>query len=235
MMDKIHTNKAYEHELKTLRDRILAMAGRVEKMIANSIKALVLNDIALAKSTIEFDRGIDREEMLIDKMCLEMLARRQPLGQDLRFIVCVLKMVTYFERLGDLAVKISQRVASLPPATSDMKLDIIEAMGRSVQLMVRDTVEAFLLRDVHRAKSVLRQDDALDENYHQCMRLYILKLNKDHQDVEVYFHLLSIAKWLERMGDHCTNVAELIIFMVHGEDIRHKILDQNDNWTTLVP
>lgn len=91
MMDKIHTNKAYEQELKSLRDRIVGMGSRIEKMIESSMRALLQNDVALAKATIEFDRNIDREEMLIDKLCVEILARRQPLGQDLRFVVSILK------------------------------------------------------------------------------------------------------------------------------------------------
>src|SRR5687767_8666329 len=112
-MTTSHTNKAYESELRLLRDRILVIASRIEKMIESSVQALKENDIVLAKKTVDYDKSIDRDEMIIDRQCIELLARRQPLGQDLRFIVAVIKMVTYFERLGDLAVKICHRVIKL--------------------------------------------------------------------------------------------------------------------------
>lgn len=235
MMDKIHTNKAYEQELKALRDRIVGMGSRIEKMIESSMRALLQNDVALAKATIEFDRTIDREEILIDKLCVEILARRQPLGQDLRFVVSILKIVTYFERLGDLAVKICQKVPTLGPKSNEINMSQLQTMAERAQLMLRDTVDAFLLKDVQKAKSVLRQDDVMDEIHHHCVRTFILQMGQSQSRAEAYYDLLSVVKWLERMGDHCTNVAELVIFMVHGTDIRHKILDQNGDWTTLVP
>lgn len=220
-----HTNKAYASELRLLRDRILLIAGRVEKMIANSIKALRENDATLARQTIDYDKSIDRDELIIDRQCIELLARRQPLGQDLRFIVAVLKMVTYFERLGDLAVKISQRVIKLKRAESKYNVDGIEEMAAGVQAMIKDTLEAFLLKDYQKACFVIKQDDAIDDIYHITTKRYIKEMAGPDHDVESYYHLLSIAKWLERMGDHCTNLAELIIFMIKGEDVRHKHTD----------
>lgn len=221
-MTKGHTNKAYDNELRLLQDRILLIAGRVEKMVANSIKALSQNDVVLARETIDYDKKIDREELLIDRLCIELLARRQPLGQDLRFVVSVIKMVTYFERLGDLAGKISQRVIKLKNWQTPYRVEGIEDMAKGVQAMIKDTVEAFVRSDHKKAMSVIRQDDMIDDIYHNTARLLINEMNSHQHDVENYFHLLSIAKWLERMGDHCTNLAELIIFMIRGEDIRHK-------------
>lgn len=223
-MTKIHTNKAFESELRLLRDRILVIAGRIEKMIESSIKALAENDIELAKKTIDYDRSIDRDEMIIDRQCIELLATRQPLAQDLRFVVAVIKMVTYFERLGDLAVKICHRVVMLKGAKQEHDLEGIMKMAHGVEAMLKETLEAFLFRDTKRALAVIRDDDAIDEIYHSTTKYYIKEMAK-HHDVEGYYHLLSIAKWLERMGDHCTNLAELIIFMVKGEDIRHKVTE----------
>lgn len=223
-MTKIHTNKAFESELRLLRDRILVIAGRIEKMIESSIKALAENDIELAKKTIDYDRSIDRDEMIIDRQCIELLATRQPLAQDLRFVVAVIKMVTYFERLGDLAVKICHRVVMLKGAKQHHDIQGIMKMAHGVESMLKETLEAFLFRDTKRALAVIRDDDAIDEIYHSTTRYYIKEMAQ-HHDVEGYYHLLSIAKWLERMGDHCTNLAELIIFMVKGEDIRHKITE----------
>lgn len=221
-MTNYHTNKSYDSDLRLLSDRILLIASRVEKMVANSVKSLAQNNIALARETIDFDKIIDKDEMLIDRQCLELLAQRQPLGQDLRFIVSVIKMVTYFERLGDLAVKICHRVVKLKPIKNKDALNGIEEMARLVQAMIKDMVEAFLLRDNRRALQVIHQDEAIDEVYLHTTRLYIKEMASSSEEMESYYHLLSIAKWLERMGDHCTNLAELIIFMVKGEDIRHQ-------------
>jgi phosphate transport system protein len=221
-MTKNHTNKAYEHELRLLRDRILLIAGRVEKMVATSIRALSLNDTALARETIDYDKNIDRDEMVIDRQCIELLARRQPLGEDLRFIVSVIKMVTYFERMGDLAVKISHRVIKLKHSEIDYSIDGLEGMARGVQTMIKDTVEAFLLRDSKKASHVIKQDETIDSIYHLTTKRYIKEMTELGQDIESHFHLLSIAKWLERMGDHCVKLAKLIIFMVMGEDVRHQ-------------
>jgi len=221
-MPTYHTNKSYDSDLRLLSDHILLIASRVEKMVINSVKALSHNDIKLAQETIAYDKIIDKDEMLIDRQCLELLAQRQPLGQDLRFVVSVLKMVTYFERIGDLAGKICQRVIKLNTQKNPGSIRGIEEMALLVQEMIKEVIEAFLLQDNSRAVCVIQQDDAIDEIYHQTTRLYIKEMADSGQQTEAYFHLLSIAKWLERMGDHCTNLAELIIFMVKGEDVRHQ-------------
>lgn len=219
-MTKNHTNKAYEHELRLLRDRILLIAGRVEKMVDNSIRALAHRDTSLAHETIAYDKSIDRDEMVIDRQCLELLARRQPLGEDLRFVVSVIKMVTYFERMGDLAVKICHRVIKLK--NHESSIDGLLTIARGVQAMLKETVQAFLLRDCKKANLIISQDRAINDIYHQITKRYIKEMTEQVQIIEPHFHLLSIAKWLERMGDHCTSLAELIIFMVKGEDVRHQ-------------
>jgi phosphate transport system protein len=223
-MPTLHTNKSFDSDLRLLSDHVLLLTGRVERMIACSIKALSENNRELAKETINFDQVIDKDEMLIDRQCLELLAQRQPLGQDLRFIVAILKMVTYFERLGDLAVKICGRVLKQKPLNDKSALEGIEKMGSLVQAMMKEMEEAFLLKDNARAMKVIKQDDLIDEVYVETSRLIIKKMTHEHEDMEAYYNLLSIAKWLERMGDHCTNLAELIIFMIKGEDVRHQQL-----------
>jgi phosphate transport system protein len=221
-MTKTHINRAYNSELQLLRDHILLIAGRVEKMIGNSVKALVQDDLVLARLTIDYDKSIDRDELLIDKLCIEIIARRQPLGQDLRFIVSVIKMVTFFERLGDLAVKVCQRVIKLKRSDKKYPIEGILELAAGVQAMIKDTLDAFLLEDYKKACSILRQDKAIDDVYHTVSKRYIKEMATNTADFENYYHLLSITRWLERMGDHCTNLAELIIFMIKGEDVRHK-------------
>lgn len=222
-MVKSHINRAYNNELRNLRDRIQLITQRVEKMLGNTIKAMVENDEELARATIDYDKNVDRDELVIDRICIEILARRQPLGHDLRFVVSVIKMVTYFERLGDLAAKICQRVIKLNRAEKHYDVKALEEMAHGVQDMIKDTVYAFMNEDYEKALFVLRQDRNINELYHAASKYYIQEMSSP--EFENYHHLLSIARWLERMGDHCTNLAELIIFMIKGEDIRHKVID----------
>lgn len=219
-MMKNHTNSAYDNELRLLKDRILLIAGRVERMLANAIKSLVENNAILARKTIDEAKEIDRDELLIDRFCLELLARRQPLGQDLRFIVAVTKMTAYFDRLGDLTAKICQRIIDLKGAKEFMAIESLVTMAKGVQGMIKETLEAFLARDCAIALSVMKKDIAIDEIFHLTTKNLIAAMNTQ-EEAENYYHLLSIAKWLERMGDHCVNLAELIVFMIKGEDIRH--------------
>jgi len=221
-MIKHHTNRAFDNELRLLRDRLLLLAGRVEKMAALSIKALSEHDTALAHATMDYYKTIDGSDLLIDRLSIELLARRQPCGQDLRFIVSVIKMVVCFERLGDLANKICKRVIDLKRINSNYDSGDLASMALHVQAMVKEVLDAFVYKDCHRASSVITQDVALDEIYRIITRNFINEMSQRKEDAENYYHLLSIAKWLERMGDHCTNLAEIILYMINGDDVRTK-------------
>jgi len=220
-MIKPHTDRVYEHELKTLRERLLRMAGRVEQMIADSVKALVEQDVQLARRTIEADRVVDRAEVETDELCLVILAKRQPVASDLRFITLSLKMVTDLERIGDLAVNICERAIDLgqdPPLKPWVD---VPRMAAIVQGMVRDAIDAFVAGDVQRAQSVVDRDQSLDDLYTRVFRDLLSTMLNDGSKVERGIHAQSVAKWLERMGDHATNLAEQVVFMVKGKDIRH--------------
>jgi len=220
-MIKPHTDREYENELKKLRDRLLRMAGRVEQMIADSVKALVEQDVQLARRTIEADRLVDRAEVETDELCLVILAKRQPVASDLRFITLSLKMVTDLERIGDLAVNICERAIDLgqdPPLKPWVD---VPRMAGIVQGMVRDAIDAFVAGDVQRAQSVVDRDQSLDELYTRVFRELLSTMLNDGSKVERGIHAQSVAKWLERMGDHATNLAEQVVFMVKGKDIRH--------------
>jgi phosphate transport system protein len=220
-MIKPHTDREYENELKKLRDRLLRMAGRVEQMIADSVKALVEQDVPLARRTIEADRFVDRAEVETDELCLVILAKRQPVASDLRFVTLSLKMVTDLERIGDLAVNICERAIDLgqdPPLKPWVD---VPRMAGIVQGMVRDAIDAFVAGDVQRAQSVVDRDQSLDELYTRVFRELLSTMLNDGSKVERGIHAQSVAKWLERMGDHATNLAEQVVFMVKGKDIRH--------------
>lgn len=220
-MPTLHTDREYEQQLQQLRRDLLRMAERVEQMIANSVTALVEGDTGLARNTIENDHLVNRDEVEIDERCLQILARRQPMASDLRFITLALKMVTDLERIGDLAVNICERavdLANLPPLAP---WDKVPRMAEIVRSMVRDALNAFVTSDALMAQQVIERDDEVDGLYMEFC-LNILPLMAQSADyVERGVHIQSVAKVLERMADHATNLAEQVVFMVKGKDIRH--------------
>ncbi len=220
-MGKVHTDREYENDLKKLRERLLKMAGRVEEMIADSVKSLVERDVELARRTIDADRLVNRAEVEVDELCMVILAKRQPVASDLRFVTLSLKMVTDLERIGDLAVNICERALDLGEDAPLKPWVDVPRMGSIVQAMVRDAIDAFVAGDVDRAQSVIDRDKALDELYIRVFRDLLASMLDDGSKVERGIHAQSVAKWLERMGDHATNLAEQVIFMVKGKDIRH--------------
>lgn len=220
-MGKVHTDREYENDLKKLRESLLKMAGRVEEMIANSVKALVERDIELARSTIAADHLVNRAEVETDELCLVILAKRQPVASDLRFITLSLKMVTDLERIGDLAVNICERAIDLGHDAPLKPWVDVPRMAAIVQAMVRDSIDAFVAGDADRAQSVIERDRELDELYIRVFRELLSAMLANTSVVERGIHAQSVAKWLERMGDHATNLAEQVVFMVKGKDIRH--------------
>ncbi|MES2503639.1 MAG: phosphate signaling complex protein PhoU [Myxococcota bacterium] len=220
-MSKLHTDRGYENELIDLKSRLAAMAYDVQKMIQKSILSLETKDTKLAEEVILKDHEINREEIEIDELCLFLLARRQPLGMDLRFVTILLKMVTDLERIGDLAASIANKTLKLQKMPSIDMPPLIFDLAKGVQKMLQLAIEAFLDGDAVKASSILKKDDDIDELYHQVFRALLKDMAKNENLIEPLVQVQSIAKWLERIGDHCTNLAEFVVFMVSGENIRH--------------
>ncbi|MEM6531190.1 MAG: phosphate signaling complex protein PhoU [Myxococcota bacterium] len=220
-MRKAHTDREFENELRVLRERLLAMAGWVEQMIAQSTRALVERDDELAKATIELDRNVNRTELETDELCMVILARRQPMASDLRFITLALKMVTDLERIGDLAVNICERAIDLNKQAQLKPYRVIPRMAETVQSMVHDAIEAFVNGDETTAYDVIARDDLVDDLYSDVFIDLLNIMTNDPAAVERGIHVQSVAKFLERMADHSTNLAEQVIFMVKGKDVRH--------------
>lgn len=216
-----HTARQYEEELSQVRESLLLMAGRVEQMISRAGQALVDRDAELARETIEEDRAVNRAEVEIDELCLLILAKRQPMASDLRFVTLVMKMVTDLERIADLAVNICERTIDLSKGASVVVHAEIPRMTQVVESMVKDAIDAFVNRDSSKAWAVIKRDDEVDELYHRVFEDSLERMRVDPQSVHQLIHVQSVAKWLERMGDHSTNLAELVIFMVEGRDVRH--------------
>jgi phosphate transport system protein len=216
-----HTDREYEGELSLLQERLLRMAGRVEEMIDFATRSVMTRDRELACRTIALDAQVNRDEVEIDELCLTILARRQPLASDLRFIASALKMVTDLERVGDLAVNISERAIAL---TEEPPLPPVAAVPRMTMLVrraVQRAMDAFVRGDDELARNVIARDDEIDELYHQTLRALLEVMRQDASAIQRGIHLQAVVKFLERIGDHATNLAEEVVFLVQGKDIRH--------------
>jgi len=217
-----YTDRTYAEELRVVRERLLRMAGRVENMIEQSMKALVERDAELAKATIICDHDVNQDEIDLDALCLDLLARRQPMASDLRFIILTMKMVTDLERIADLAVNICERAIDLAHKKAIGPYQNIPHMAVLVRSMIHDAIDAFVERDVEKARMVISLDDEVDELYHVVFRALLNVMRDDTTVVHRGIKLQSVAKYLERIGDHATNLAEQIIHMIEGTDVRHE-------------
>jgi phosphate transport system protein len=220
-MAKTHTDKAYEAELTALREQLLEMGGLVETAIAASVRAVVERDAALAEQVKVRDRQINRMEVAIDQACRRVLALRQPAASDLRFITTALKIVTDLERMGDLAVNIAERAADLAQAPALRPLHDLVKLGELSQAQLKQALDAFVTGNADQAEAVLRGDDHLDALYLKIFNDLLGLMMEDPRSIRRATSILFAAKHLERFGDHATNLAEMVIFMVKGTDVRH--------------
>jgi phosphate transport system protein len=213
-----HTVKSYDEELRQLRDTIARMGGMVESQLALATSAMVKRDVALASRVVETDPQVDAIDRDISHQVVKMLALRQPMASDLRLIVSAMRVASDLERIGDYAANVAKRsivLAQMPPQVS---LGPLERMSRMVQEMLKDTLDAFMSDDDPKAMAVWRRDEAVDEMYSAVFRTLLTYMMEDPRNITPCTHLLFIAKNLERVGDHATNIAETIHFAVVGEE-----------------
>ena len=224
MEGRQHTDPHYEQELKALHLKILEMGGFVEKQIARAVDALVRRDDALATLTVEGDHTANRMDVEIDEFCIRLLALHQPAARDLRLITIGLKITTDLERIGDMAVNLCERTLELNREPTLKPFIDIPKMAEVAQGMLRRSLDAFVREDVAQALDVCREDDTIDALNGQLFRELLSYMLEDPQTITRSIRLLFIAKYLERIADHATNIAEMVVFMVKGKSIRH--LDQ---------
>lgn len=220
-MASTHTSKVYEHELRSLRDKLLLMGSLVEEMIQKGSTALSTRDTGLAKATIRLDRRINRLECEVDELCMRILATRQPVASDLRFVTAALKIVTDLERIGDLVVNICERVEELNEEAPLSPAEELPILAEEAGALVREALDALVARDVDRARQLLARDDQIDEHYARIFRDVLALMSRDPSTVYRATRIQSVAKYLERIADHATNIAESVVFLVKGTDIRH--------------
>jgi len=216
-----HIYKAFDMELKELKEKLLHEAGLVERAIQDAIKALLERTSDVARKVIEDDDWINTLEVEIDEFCLKLLALRQPAARDLRFITTAIKINYDLERIGDMAVNICERVLELNQESQLKPYIDLPTMANIVQTMVKESLDAFVKEDVQLALKVTQDDEQVDNYLDQIFRELLTYMMQDARTISRATRLLFISKNLERMADHAVNIAELVIFMVEGKIIRH--------------
>ena len=211
-----HTVKVFDDEIGRLRGLISQMGGLAEDAIANAMKALQRNDIALAREVRAADKQIDAIEAEVERLAVQIIALRAPMAIDLREVVAALKIAGVVERIGDYAKNIAKRVPMIESEYRIEPISILPAMGRMASEMVHDVLDAFAARDFEKAMRVVDSDAALDDFYDSIFRTLVTYMVENPKTVSQVAHLLFVAKNLERIGDHATNVAEMVYFAATG-------------------
>ena len=215
--------RRFDEELAELKQQILRMGSLVEGQIRQALKALVDRDDALAKQVIENDRQVNTMDVAVDEACLELLALQQPAARDLRFITTAMKISTELERMSDLSENICERALELHEEPQlKPYIDIPLMADRAIQ-MVGEALDAFVRGDSALARRVLDEDDYIDELNEQIFRELLSFMMENPQTISRAIRLSFISKYIERIADHATNVAELVVYMVEGKIIRHMI------------
>lgn len=222
-MERQHASHAFDQELNEVREKLITMGGVVESMITDAVTALVERDDRLADAVIARDHTVNSYEVSIDEKCLEILARRQPAARDLRFITLALKIVTDLERIGDQCTNFAKRVKELNQEPPLKPYIDIPRMAHLASEMVTRALDAFVRSDDTLAVTVCEDDQRVDDLLQQVQRELFSFMIEDPKTISRALKLLYVSKSLERMADHATNIAEMVVFMVKGKDIRHTI------------
>jgi len=212
-----HTVRSFDEELEQLTRKIVQMGALVERQVAEAIRALVERDGDAAAAVIEHDDEVDELEEAIDQEAIRILATRQPMAIDLRMVAMALKISNDLERTSDYAVNIARRVQRLIDRPPLKPLVTIPRMAELAQLMIKDVLDAYVRRDADRALDVWRRDDEVDQYYNSLFRELLTYILEDPRNTGVCIDLLFIAKNLERIGDHATNIAEKVHYIVYGD------------------
>lgn len=213
----------FHEELEGLKQTLLAMGGLVEDQIRRAMRALVERDSDLARDVMERDRQVNAYDLEVDEKCVELLALHQPAAGDLRFITTAMKIVTDLERIGDQAVNIAQRVIELNLEPQLKPYIDLPRMADSAQRMVKESLDAFVARDTALARHVREQDDAVDALKEQLFRELLTFMMADPKTIPRAIRLILISRFLERVADHATNIAEMVIYMVESKMVRHSL------------
>lgn len=218
-----HISRQFNQELENLRQKMMAMGGMVEEMLKHAIQAVIHGDTALAEQVIAADDRVNLIEKKLDQECTLIIARRQPTASDLRLIFAIIKAISDLERIGDEAEKIARwaiALADLHRPRNDYRE--LEQMGVTVLEMLRKGLDGFTRMAPETAVEIMQQDKKVDQDYEAIFRQYYSYMVEDAKQIRRILDALLIAKSLERIGDHCKNLGEYIVYLVEGRDLRHE-------------
>ena len=213
----------FHEELDALKQTLLAMGGLVEDQMRHAMQALVDRNDGLASEVIERDRQVNAYDVEVDEQCVELLALHQPAAGDLRFITTAMKIVTDLERIGDQAVNIAQRVIELNREPQLKPYIDLPRMAERAQAMVKESLDAFVARDTELARRVRAEDDEVDALKEQIFRELLTFMMEDPRSIPRAIRLILISRCMERVADHATNIAEMVIYLVEGKMVRHTL------------
>lgn len=230
-MDKLHLtehiSQQFNAELEAVRSKVLQMGGVVEEQLTQAIQALVTANVELAREVVARDARVNALEVEIDDECTRIVARRQPAASDLRLVMAVIRAINDLERIGDEVKRVAKMVDEVRDGM--MEEDVrqeIDHMGGLVRAMLREVLDAFARTDVKAALKVARADKKVDLKYKAITRQLMTHMAQDHRSIPTVLNVLWAARALERVGDRCQNLAEYVIYLVIGKDVRHVGLDE---------
>ncbi|MCW4150835.1 MULTISPECIES: phosphate signaling complex protein PhoU [Halomonadaceae] len=225
-----HISRQFNHELEELKTHLMAMGGMVEKQVQDAVFALLESDSRLAEKVRDNDRQVNDLQLQIDDECTRILARRQPAASDLRLVLAVIRATSDLERIGDEASKIARNALSLSESSNPLRgLVEVRHISEHVRKMLRDSLTAFARFDTELAMQVVREDEYVDSEYGSAMRSLMTFMMEDSRSITSVLSIMWVLRALERVGDHANNLAEHVVYLVKGLDIRHtdpETLDQ---------
>lgn len=222
-----HLYKQFDTELENLKARVMEMGGVVEDQIIDAIEALTTGNLDLATRVIAKDTRINNFEMSLDEDCTALIARRQPAASDLRTVMTIIKIVADLERVGDEATKVARMTNLLYNNSNNLpRFNDVKYMGDLVLDMLRRSLDTFARMDTTTTTKIIRQDDQVDEEFRAIMRQLITFMMEDPRTISMALEVLFVAKALERIGDHAKNIAEHVVYLVKGRDVRHSSVEE---------
>jgi phosphate transport system protein len=223
MMSGVHSSKQYDVDLEAIRSKVLLMGGLVESQFADAMACFRSGDVARAEEVIKADENVNRMEVTLDDNCSHLIVRRQPAANDLRTVMATVKVITDLERIGDEATKIARAAKTIQErgVTTINHFETVRVIAASAGDMLHDALDAFARLDQRQAMQLIAQDQLIDHEFRSIMRNLITFMMEDPRTISAALDTLWVAKAIERIGDHAKNIAEYVIFVVEGKDIRH--------------
>ncbi|RBA24001.1 phosphate signaling complex protein PhoU [Herminiimonas fonticola] len=218
-----HSSKQYDTDLETIRSKVLAMGGLVENQFQDAISCFRTGNVAQAEQVIKADENVNNLEVSLDDACSHLIVKRQPAANDLRTVMATIKVITDLERIGDESTKIARAAKSITErgVTTINHYETIRVMSISASNMLHDALDAFARLDGKQAIRLIAQDELVDHEFRSIMRTLITFMMEDPRTISGALDTLWVAKAIERIGDHAKNIAEYVIYIVEGKDIRH--------------